>query len=282
MTLQAIILGVDGVLAETQEARREAFNTVFAEAGLDWHWERSLFAELLKVTDGEDMIQAFVNTYHSHWRSTEDMRLLITAMTRRHATIYQELLDKGAVNFRAGVAEFLRIAARAGVLLAIATTESRSQVAGLLGANRELLETADFNVVCTADDCAGGKAEDRFSRALKTLALGPEVCLAVESSAKGVRSAAMGGLPTVITWGIYSQLHECGEVLKAIPEGSPLWASSMILSEWVCGKPDELLVRLRKFHAAQLTIPQSPSVPVSAARFRPDKSSRNNKCRYAV
>ena len=35
MTLRAIVFGVDGVLAETQEARREAFNKVFVEAGLD-------------------------------------------------------------------------------------------------------------------------------------------------------------------------------------------------------------------------------------------------------
>ena len=66
MTLRAIVFGVDGVLAETQEARREAFNKVFVEAGLDWHWGRVLYAQLLKATDGKEMIQAFVDRHRPH------------------------------------------------------------------------------------------------------------------------------------------------------------------------------------------------------------------------
>lgn len=282
MTLQAIVFGVDGVLAETQEARREAFNKVFAEAGLDWQWGRTLFAELLKATDGEDIIQSFVYRYLPHWRHTEDLSHLIAAMTRRHATIYQDLLDNGAVKFRAGVTQFLRLATRAGVLLAIATDESRSQVLSLLGANLEPPETADFNAVCTADDCAGGKGNDRYLSALRKLALAPEVCLAVESSPKGIRSAVAARLPTVITWGIYSQVHECAEALPAADDGVPRSASSMILSGWDCRKPTELLAQLRSFHAAQPRSPGSSSPLVSAVRFRAGESSRNNKWRCAV
>jgi beta-phosphoglucomutase-like phosphatase (HAD superfamily) len=271
MTLQAIVFGVDGVLAETQEARREAFNKVFAEAGLDWHWGRVLYAELLKATDGKEMIQAFVDRHRPHWRSTEDLSHLIAAMTRRHATIDQELLDKGAVKFRSGVTHFLRVAAQAGVLLAIATDENWSKVSSLLRANLEPLGTTEFNTVCTADDDAGGRANDWYARALKALALPPEGCLAVESSAKGIQSAVAAGLPTVITWGFYSQLHECAEALLAANEVAPVSTSSMILSRWDCRTPAELLVALRGFHEAQLRSPGSLRLPLPAARSRPDK-----------
>lgn len=271
MTLQAIVFGVDGVLAETQEARREAFNKVFAEAGLDWHWGRVLYAQLLKATDGKEMIQAFVDRHRPHWRSTEDLSHLIAAMTRRHATIDQEHLDKGAVKFRAGVAHFLRAASRAGLLLAIATNEGRSQVSSLLRANIEPLEQAEFNTVCTADGYAGGRADDWYARALKALALPPEACLAVESSARGVRSAVAAGLPTVIMGGVYSQLHECADALLAANEVAPVSTSSMILSRWDCRTPPELLSQFTSFHEAQLRSPGSLRLPVPAARSRPDK-----------
>lgn len=40
MTLRALLFDVDGTLAETEEAHRQAFNETFAAEGLDWHWSR--------------------------------------------------------------------------------------------------------------------------------------------------------------------------------------------------------------------------------------------------
>ena len=39
--LKAVIFDVDGTLAETEEVHREAFNTVFGQAGLGWFWSLS-------------------------------------------------------------------------------------------------------------------------------------------------------------------------------------------------------------------------------------------------
>lgn len=47
MKTRALIFDVDGTLAETEEAHRQAFNATFAAAGLDWHWDPPLYAELL-------------------------------------------------------------------------------------------------------------------------------------------------------------------------------------------------------------------------------------------
>jgi phosphoglycolate phosphatase-like HAD superfamily hydrolase len=51
----AFIFDVDGTLAETEESHRHAFNATFAAAGLDWHWDPTLYGELLKVTDGKEL-----------------------------------------------------------------------------------------------------------------------------------------------------------------------------------------------------------------------------------
>jgi len=55
--LKALIFDVDGTLAETEELHRAAFNQAFVAAGLDWHWDRTLYAELLAVTGGKERIR---------------------------------------------------------------------------------------------------------------------------------------------------------------------------------------------------------------------------------
>ena len=60
--LTTLLFDVDGTLAETEEVHREAFNKAFEQAGLDWHWSPSLYAELLAVTGGKERIRYFLDT----------------------------------------------------------------------------------------------------------------------------------------------------------------------------------------------------------------------------
>ena len=55
--LRALIWDVDGTLAETEEAgHRKAFNQVFAEQGLSWHWDETRYGELLAITGGKERL----------------------------------------------------------------------------------------------------------------------------------------------------------------------------------------------------------------------------------
>ena len=56
MTLKAVIFDVDGTLADTEEAHRQAFNVTFKEFGLAWHWNVELYGELLAVADTQYML----------------------------------------------------------------------------------------------------------------------------------------------------------------------------------------------------------------------------------
>src|SRR6185312_4901723 len=55
----ALIFDVDGTLAETEEVHRQAFNDAFVKAGIDWHWGRTIYKELLQVAGGKERIRAF-------------------------------------------------------------------------------------------------------------------------------------------------------------------------------------------------------------------------------
>ena len=56
---RALIFDVDGTLAETEELHRQAFNEAFARAGMDWHWGRTVYKDLLRVAGGKERIRAF-------------------------------------------------------------------------------------------------------------------------------------------------------------------------------------------------------------------------------
>ena len=55
--LEALIFDVDGTLADTEDFHRQAFNLAFADAGLDWSWDQSLYKSLLAVTGGSGVVR---------------------------------------------------------------------------------------------------------------------------------------------------------------------------------------------------------------------------------
>lgn len=60
--LQALIFDVDGTLADTESAHCNAFNQAFAEMGLDWVWDQTLYTELLNISGGKERIRHYWQT----------------------------------------------------------------------------------------------------------------------------------------------------------------------------------------------------------------------------
>ena len=82
MALEALIFDVDGTLAETEEVHRWAFNETFREWGLDWQWDQSRYAELLRVTGGKERIRHFMESIQSPLLAEADLDATIATCTR--------------------------------------------------------------------------------------------------------------------------------------------------------------------------------------------------------
>jgi HAD superfamily hydrolase (TIGR01509 family) len=198
MTLEALIFDVDGTLAETEELHRVAFNDAFAAAGLPWHWDQALYAQLLAVTGGKERIAHF-----QHVANLPD-RLDATAIAALHAektARYAARVAQGGLALRPGVRRLLNQAHDAKLRLAIATTTSRPNVEALLAACAPL---PAFDVIAAGDEVARKKpAPDVYQAALAALDLPPDACLAIEDTENGLRSAAGAGLRCVMTVSVY-------------------------------------------------------------------------------
>lgn len=200
MDLRALIFDVDGTLAETEEAHRQAFNETFAAEGIDWNWCPLTYRELLRTTGGKERMRAH-RAVVGHGPSDAD----IPELHKRKTVRYGEIIAEGGVPLRPGVAELIRQAQDAGLRLAIATTTNRPNVDKLIAATLGVPASEIFDVIAAGDEVAAKKpAPDVYLLALERLGLPPETALAFEDSVPGLASAKAAGLKVVLTPSAYT------------------------------------------------------------------------------
>ncbi|HEY9631492.1 MAG TPA: HAD family hydrolase [Coleofasciculaceae cyanobacterium] len=212
--LQALIFDVDGTLANTErDGHRVAFNRAFAAAGLDWVWSVELYGKLLEITGGKERIRFYLDN-HLPDASLPDsfsgsLSEQIASLHAAKTVHYKQLLQENVIPLRPGVKRLLLEAREQGIRLAIATTTTPANVTALLE-NAIAPEALDWFEVIAAGDIVPAKkpAPDIYEYALQAMSLTPEVCLALEDSRQGLRSAMQAGLKTVITVNGYTQSQD--------------------------------------------------------------------------
>lgn len=198
----ALIFDVDGTMAETEELHRRAFNECFARFCLDWTWDTDLYARLLRITGGKERIAHFIDEYRrgQETLSAADIVELHSMKNRRYA----ELLADGHCPLRPGVADVIELAKLRGQRLAIATTTSRSNVDALLSPVMGKTWPDVFHAVVAGEDVERKKpAPDAYFKAVESLGLPAQACLAFEDSRNGLLAAQAAGVPVVITRSMY-------------------------------------------------------------------------------
>lgn len=218
--LRALIFDVDGTLAETErDGHRIAFNEAFGATGLDWEWTPQLYGELLAVTGGKERIRHYCQRFHPEFLAQPDGDGLIRRLHASKTARYVELVGRGGLPLRPGVARLLAEARAAGMRLAIATTTSPDNVTALLRAS--LAPDADtwFEVIGAGDVVPAKKpAPDIYLWVLERLGLAAAECLALEDSVNGLRASLSAGLPTLITEAQYTRGDDFTGALAVLPD----------------------------------------------------------------
>ena len=252
MQLEALIFDCDGTLAETEEAHRAAFNAVFREEGLDWHWSIETYTELLKVTGGKERIRHFLRNYApskaDHYIEHDD---LIPAMHVRKTAIYMDLVKTGEVPLRPGVERLIREARASGMRLAIATTTNIEPLTALFEGTLGVEALSWFEAIAAGDMVSNKKpAGDVYELALKGLNLQGPQCLAFEDTTNGILSARAAHIPVLITVSEYSAGQDFSGALGVIDHlGEP--ATPFKVLSGVEGQATHVdLALAKKWHAA--------------------------------
>jgi HAD superfamily hydrolase (TIGR01509 family) len=253
LRIEALIFDVDGTLADTEDAHRQAFNDAFWAHGLGFCWSSELYRELLQVTGGKERLAAFFDRIDL---TAGERRRLCGLIPWLHATktaFYREKVERGKVPLRPGVRRLLTEARAAGVRLAIASTTSHDNVSALLEGALGYGALDEFSVIATGDAVPRKKpAPDIYLLALARLGITARRAVAFEDSAIGVAAAKAAGLLTVATpsdWTRGQDFAAADLVLPSLADpGSPLGAADA----WRIGAPYVGLEQLAIFHAATL------------------------------
>ena len=204
--IKALLFDVDGTLAETEEGHREAFNSAFAEAGLDWVWDVDLYRDLHRVTGGKERMRHYADRLGVSRDVLPDVA--IAKLHRLKNERYAERVLAGQCPLRPGVERLIRASRSLGMRLAICTTTSRVNVDALVGATLGADGLDLFEVIVAGEDAPVKKpAPDAYLLVLEALRLRPEECLAFEDSRNGLLAARAAEIATVVTPSLYTA-HE--------------------------------------------------------------------------
>ncbi len=237
MSIRALIFDVDGTLAETEEAHRDAFNRSFAEFGLPWSWDRPLYRELLRVSGGKERIRRYVER-HDRSRLTADLDDLIKALHQRKTTLYTVAVAAGGVPFRPGVAALIGAARAEGLPVAIATTTSRANVVALMDGATGGAGHGWFSAIACAEDAPVKKPDPQVYRVvLERLGLAAADCLALEDSVNGVGAARAAGIPVVVSRSVYTDGDDFTGALAVYADFGQVTLARLKDLHAACGEP---------------------------------------------
>jgi HAD superfamily hydrolase (TIGR01509 family) len=219
--MKALIFDCDGVLVDTErDGHRVAFNRAFAAAGIDADWDVELYGELLKIAGGKERMTHYFN--EAGWPEGQTAATLVPELHKKKTAIFTDLIAKGSLPLRPGVARVVDEAHAAGVRLAVCTTSDPKAIDGvldLLGAKRK----SWFEIVLAGDVVKKKKPDPEiYNLAKQRLGLDGRDCVVIEDSRNGLLSALGAGIRCLITTSAYTLDEDFTGAARVVPElGDP-------------------------------------------------------------
>ena len=220
--MKAVLFGSIGVLAETSELQRRAYNTAFARHGLDWHWNIATYCRLLATAGGQRRIRSLAGG------ALSDLKIQRIHETKQDE--FETLLEDGVAP-RPGIVECLNLAKASGLRLGFVTTTTPRTLAMIRKALSAHIDFADFEVITSKSDVSMEKPDsEAYDVALDRLGLSPAEAVAFEDTVASQSSAHAASLRCHLYTGEYAHAGSAPLQTRAPAEqlAADLDAASMV------------------------------------------------------
>ncbi len=234
MELKAVIFDIDGVIVDTENIHRLAYNEIFAEENIPLQWSPKEYAARLHMVGGKKLkeVVEYVDTPDKE----AEAKRLYSLKIRRYKDLVTRMCESGELVPREGVTELIDEMIEAQFPFGAASSCEKPGALALLGGSLGEERLSAFKTVCAGDDVTKRKpAPDIYLMALEKMGIGPEGVVAIEDSAHGAEAARDAGLLCIVTPSEYT-------------DGSDFSAANLVLESLVIGNgKSENLGYIRQF-----------------------------------
>lgn len=207
---RAVLFDCDGVIVETEELHRIAYNQVFAEFETGVTWSEDYYIVLMnKIGGGKPKM-----CYHfgqNGWPAStvgpppdteEAQTALIDILQARKTEIFEENIAAGKAEARPGIIELIDEALdRPDLKTAVCSAATKSAVVKVLGTILGADRVAKFDLLLMGDDVKKKKPDPMiYKLAAERLCILPSNCAVIEDSKIGLEAALGAGMPCFITY----------------------------------------------------------------------------------
>ena len=206
--VDALLFGSIGVLAETSEIQRRAFNQSFEDHGLDWYWSIANYCELLKSPGGKKRIKDF-----SNGNIPDD---IIESIHVRKEKIFYDQLKLG-LKPRDGVVDCIEICKKKNIKIGFVTTTSNNNINALKHALQKSIDFTQFDLITTKSDVSKEKPSGEiYSFALSELVVLPEKAIAIEDTEVNQQAALENEILCYLFAGEYASTQRNFNAIKTL------------------------------------------------------------------
>lgn len=212
MSIRAVVLDFDGVIADTERLHFAAFRDVFARRG--WGLDESAYFDRYLGFDDRGLVREFVADIGATVTDAES-----AALVDAKGQLFGQHLASTDILFPGVKAAIEQLAAR--FPMAIASGALHHEIVAILR-TAGLLD--QFRAIVAADDVTATKPHpEPYLTAAERLGIAAAACVAVEDSAAGLEAARAAGMRTigVTTTSPRPALAAADHIVSGLHEVSP-------------------------------------------------------------
>jgi CBS domain-containing protein/beta-phosphoglucomutase-like phosphatase (HAD superfamily) len=252
VTLKALIIRADGVLADVDELRRAALNRMISDAGFTWQCDRATYVTSLKFGSTTQRMVSFIMPRLGYQRSSPDVEHLAAAMVRRKLSIFSEMLQEAELSARPGMRDLVLAAKAEGLRLALASTMPSADAIRIAEATLGAEGYRRFDATSAPQDARFDMPlEAVYRQAREQLGVAAGECMVVDCRPYGLSAATAAGLRALVIRSAYcgdDPLDQAVFVADDVPALIGLTGNSR-LDPLSTEQRAELIAALQRLHA---------------------------------
>ncbi len=202
--MKSIFFGSIGVLAESSEIQRRAFNEAFKEFGLDWYWNVANYIKLLQKPGGLNRIAEYsnYNLNQNDIKKIHDLKV-------KHF----KFLSKNNLKPRKGILEAIDYGLKNHIKIGFITTTNKSTLDLITDNLSDYIDFSKFDLITSDEDVLNRKPHpDIYNYALEKLNLDRLNSISIENTIESCESSIKADLCTLFYPGEYTPFSENNEI----------------------------------------------------------------------